>query len=52
MTMIILTQQPAQSRVLAGIVPPGESVTRGAPSSVSRNRLAAEEGEEEKGNND
>ena len=41
MTVIILTQQPAQSRVLAGIVPPGESVTRGAPSSVSRNRLAA-----------
>ena len=41
MTMIILTQRPAQSRALAGIVPPGESVTRGAPSSVSRNRLAA-----------
>ena len=41
MTVIILTQRPAQGRALAGIVPPGESVTRGAPSSVSRNRLAA-----------
>ena len=40
--MIILTQQPAQGRALAGIVPPGESVTRGAPSSVSGSRLAAE----------
>ena len=41
MTMIILIQQPAQSRVLAGIVPPGESVTRGASSSVSGSRLSA-----------